>query len=50
MIKRIKSIDLNEAIRLGIPRRTYYRLKKILDNGKDARLRGKTKRRFYNNI
>ena len=39
--ERIKSMSLDEARKLGMPKTTYYRLRKKLSNGGDVKLRGK---------
>ncbi len=43
LLERITSLSLEEAKNLGIPRRTFYRLKKNLREWKEVRLRRKTR-------
>ena len=43
LLERITSLSLEEAKNLGIPRRTFYRLKKNLREQKEVRLRRKTR-------
>lgn len=43
LLKRIKSMSFEEAKKLGIPKTTYYRLRKMINEGKEAKLRRITK-------
>ncbi len=46
LLKRIKSMSFEEAKKLGIPKTTYYRLRKTLGKWKEVRLKRKTKGRL----
>ena len=44
--KKVKSMSFEEAKKLGVPKMTYYRLRKMRNEGKKVKLRKKTKRRL----
>ena len=46
LLERITSMSLEEAKNLGIPRRTFYRLRKASQKGKTIKLRNKTNRKI----
>ncbi len=41
--EKIRSMSFEEAKKLGIPKKTYYRLRKMINEGKEAKLRRITK-------
>ena len=43
LLEKITSMSLEEAKNLGIPRRTFYRLKGKLKTGNKIKIRSKTK-------
>ena len=49
LLKTLESISYEEAKKRGIPRRTYYWLRRIAKEGKTTKLRQKTKKRLGNN-
>jgi S-adenosylmethionine:diacylglycerol 3-amino-3-carboxypropyl transferase len=50
LLEKITSMSLEEAKNLGIPRRTFYRLRKASQKGKTIKLRNKTLKKVFSNI
>jgi len=44
--EKIKSMSIEEAKKLGIPKTTYYRLRKMISARKEVRLRGKIRNKL----
>ena len=44
--EKIRFMTLKDAKKLGIPKMTYYRLRKMINEGKEVKLRKKTERRL----
>ena len=44
--EKIRFMTLKDAKKLGIPKMTYYRLRKMINEGKEVKLRKKTERRI----
>ena len=46
LLEKITSMSLEEAKNLGIPKTTYYRLRKMISERKEVRLRGKIRNKL----